>query len=466
GNVKPITSTDIRMEAETVQVIAYDRYAEYRVDFKFVNRGKAQKVKLGFPFNKPPEGDYIPPAAFRAWQDGKPLTVTYAEVDDRIPGWEGWKRDYYLHEATFPHGTTMITVNYLAAPGSTVVGPPEGVAPPPKYADATYNWLAYYPYRVSTGSGWAGTIGTTVIRYSLSSDFLGWGPDEAMSFSSESFRETEPEGDGIQMGYAKPSPGVHQWTFTDYEPKAGESGNSPYDIEFAFWRPQTYDGPPPPWTPVVSVKSSTNLKLGEYAYPAAQAADGNPSSAWAEAAKGSGKGQWVLVKFGQVKAVKEIRVLPGYAKRPELFYKYNRPKRLKIEFSDGTATTITLADRPELQRFPADAEAVTAKVTILDVYRGTTRDETYLSEIEFGTVPAPEFAAFDDLIGGGEGAGNLGAVTPPGGQTTASANAAGGATGSKKRTLPCAPPGFLGLAALGLVLSAAGKRRRGSASDT
>lgn len=316
GNVKPITSTDIRMEAETVQVVCYDRYAEYRVDFKFVNRGKPQKIKLGFPFNKPPEGTYIPPAAFRAWQDGKSLAVTYAEVDEGIPGWEGWKRDYYLHEATFPRGTTMITVSYLAAAGSTVVEPPEGVAPPSDYTDASYNWLTYFPYRVSTGAGWAGTIGTTVIRYSLSSDFLGWGPDEAMRFTSENFASPESESAEVQLGYAKPSPGVYQWTFEDYEPTAGESGTSPYDIEFDFWRPYVYDGTPPAWQPVVSVKGSTNLKLGGYSYPAAQAADGDPSSAWAEAAKGSGKGQWVLVKFGQVKQVKEIRVLPGYAKRP------------------------------------------------------------------------------------------------------------------------------------------------------
>ena len=89
--------------------------------------------------------------------------------------------------------------------------------------------------------------------------------------------------------------------------------------------------------------------------------------------------------------MRELRVLPGYAKRPELFRKYDRPKRLRISYSDDSSQVVMLADDPSLQRFPADVTAKSARVTILDVYRGTVSNETYLSEVEFGTAPAPTF---------------------------------------------------------------------------
>jgi hypothetical protein len=41
GDVYPIANSDIRMEAETVQAVCYRYFAEFRVDFKFVNSGEA-----------------------------------------------------------------------------------------------------------------------------------------------------------------------------------------------------------------------------------------------------------------------------------------------------------------------------------------------------------------------------------------------------------------------------------------
>jgi len=93
------------MESETVQAIVYAQFAEYRVDFRFVNQGAAQTVTLGFPFLVTVSGgDDNAPVAFQAWQDGRPLAVTIgkaASTDDLAqPGSMG----YYLHQATFPPG--------------------------------------------------------------------------------------------------------------------------------------------------------------------------------------------------------------------------------------------------------------------------------------------------------------------------------------------------------------------------
>ncbi len=101
------------MESETVQAICYRDFAEYRVDFLFVNSGAPQTLQLGFPYEVNPEGDSRGGLiAFHAWQDGTPLAVTMGKGPDT------W-HEYYLHQATFPTGKTMISVSYLASPTVT-----------------------------------------------------------------------------------------------------------------------------------------------------------------------------------------------------------------------------------------------------------------------------------------------------------------------------------------------------------
>lgn len=174
--VKPITSSTIRMTAETVQVTMFGYFAEYQVDFQFTNSGDPQTVKLGFPFPLPFEdAAYSPQAAFRAWQDGKRLPVTYQVV----AGANGDRTGYYIHEAVFPPGDTMIRVRYYAVPDTSVRTEDVTVTPPADFAGAS--WMhGSYPYTVSTGAGWAGTIGTSIIRYYVSADAKAWGFERAI----------------------------------------------------------------------------------------------------------------------------------------------------------------------------------------------------------------------------------------------------------------------------------------------
>lgn len=430
-NVKPVTSTTIRMTAETVQVIALQQYAEYQVDFQFENVGSARRVKLGFPFRVPTEQDYTPPAGFRAWKGRTLLPVTYQVVNT-----EGSRIGYYLHEAVFPHGTTMIRVRYFASPDSGVGGGlPDGVAPPARFTPSTSFWGAY-PYTVSTGAGWAGTIGTSVIRYYISPDALLWGVD--VTAKERAALMTDDDGNPntgltkIFLSYTKPAPGIYEWKFTDYEPRPDKYGESPYDIQLPFRLPVDHEETgTAPWAPYATIKESSELEAGGFAYPADQAVDGIPSTAWAEGVRGPGTGQSFQVTFPEDRHVREIRVLPGYAKTAALFYKYNRPKTLVVEFSDGTRKTLRLADEPDLERFSVDTTATWAKVTIGDVYRGTTRDETYLSEIEFGTAKAPIMMAFNDVLDG---------RLPPR-EMTVSTTGTPAPTREKTRTVPARPLG-------------------------
>lgn len=407
GAIKPITVSDIHMESEAVQLILYSSYAAVRVDFTFVNSGPERSVKLGFPFELPYEqqdaSDLPRAAGFRAWQDGKPLSVTWTPPPrgDTEPA-EGYI-GYYMHEATFKTGETMIRVEYLADP-NTQVPTPDIPAPPAKYVDMMSS-QASYEYWVHTGVGWGDTIGKSVIRYTLTDDFQGWGIETAQKkFASQP--ALAPGMGEVALAYERPDANTYQWTFLDYEPTV-EKGQfySKYDTSLHYFQPNWVnkdfeEASLPGWPPdrVVKAEASSYLKLDEYEY-VPDAAFNGIAWAWAEGAKGSGAGEWVKATFAGERTISEIRILPGYAKSPALFAKYNRPKTLTVEFSDGTKKTLALTDEAKLQTFPVSAKATWAKITIGDVYRGTTRDETYISLVDFGKARAPAFKSFEAVMG-------------------------------------------------------------------
>ncbi len=410
GAVRPITVADIRMESEAVQIVAFSRYAAVRVDFRFVNSGRERKVKLGFPFELPYEkadpSDLPAAAAFHAWQDGLPLDVTWTGRSRVGAGTAGIPVGYFVHEATFKPGVTMIRVEYLAEPNSQV--PTPDIPDPPDRYKGVMSSKASYEYWVHTGAGWAGTIGRSVVSFRLSPDFQGWGIDAAQRMAA-----TEPGlpkgGDDILLGYKRPDASTYEWIFSDYEPTIVKGGVlSKYDVSLHYFQPNWYrqnykEAGPSEWTPdrVVKAQASSRLKLGEYEYPA-EAAFAGLTWAWAEGVPGPGAGEWVKATFAGRRHISEIRVLPGYAKSPALFRKYNRPKTLTVAFSDGTSKLIRLADDPTLQRFPVSTDATWAKVTLGGVYRGTTRDETYISMLDFGAT-SRGFASFEQVTGEKQG---------------------------------------------------------------
>lgn len=402
GTVMPMSEDGVRLEAETVQVMLHRRFATYRVDFQFRNEGPPKTLRLGFPFPQggEPESPHVPPASVRAWQDGTPLAVTRDTGTDN-----GDQVEWWLHDVTFKTGDTFVRVEYYAAPTVTAGWPPDEVLMPAGLArDSAF--VAVFPYTVHTGAGWAGTIGKSIIRYTLADDFEGFGIPEMMRYHARSLeRNGMPEHSRVLGSFTNPDPSVYQWVFEDFEPTFTLHEGSPYNVglHVAWPHRQTAspdasfgEGEP---APTERISASSWLDLGEYQYRPDAIYDGYPSSAWAEGANGSGAGEWVRLTFADARNVREVQVLPGYAKRPDLFAKYNRPRTLEVEFSDGTRETLPLRDEPVLQTFPVTAEAEWAQVTIRDVYRGTTRDETYISEIEFAEAATPEFATFEQLMG-------------------------------------------------------------------
>lgn len=396
GALAPLADADVRMEAETIQAIVYDNYAHYRVDFKFVNTGVAKTLKLGFPFQTPSTewNELGAVAGFQAWVDGSRIPVAYETGTDG-----SIKVGYYTHSVTFKRGTTMVRVEYLADTSGTSVGGGDLVKRPAWHTGG-YDYTNWYPYWVHTGAGWRGTIGRTVIRFRLADDCSGFDPARAtLEMAHRDEKATNVP------GFVTLDDRTVQWCYTDYEPTRDKEYTwSPYDVHFGIYKaayPHDEDAPVQVLRTLVKDEDcSSFLTLGEYEYPARNAFS-RVADAWAEGVEGPGSGQWVSASYGAPRDVEEIRVVSGYAKRPDLFAKYNRPKTLRVTFSDGRVRTFELNDTAELQRFAVPKTTTDSiKVEIVDVYPGTTRDETYLSLVDVG-AHSPSFEAFEKVLASG-----------------------------------------------------------------
>jgi hypothetical protein len=389
GGVVPLASTDIRMDSETVQAICYRNFAEYRVDFKFVNDGSSQTLELGFSSADitPPNEAVTPdalvlaqggaPVALRAWQDGRPLKVTRGEGKDLVlsPAWVG----YYLHTATFPHGETMITVSYLAATG-----------------DQYHN---QYEYWLHTGAGWKGPIGKAIVRYRLADSFYDGGILTGPTLPGE-----HPDTYIAPDSYRKLDDRTYQWVFDNLEPTRDD------DIFLISPMPNRLpeefnsggEAAVPAGAGAVAVPGAVSERRGPNAEssdpPGWEAIDGNPATAWGFSAESPDK--WLQLGVQGNQNLREIRILPGRNDSPTSFKEYARPKTIDVNWGTGEKE-ITLKDEPSLQRFDISRKTDSVRLTIVDVYPGTKSNDVYLSEIDLGNAPAPEFDTFANTMAGG-----------------------------------------------------------------
>lgn len=385
GAYYPLSSTDIRMESETVQAVVYRHFAEYRADFLFVNSGAPQTLQLGFPYEVNPEGESRGGLiGFRAWQDGKPLGVTVGKGSVSY-------LEYYVHEATFPTGTTMISVSYMASPTVTAgtrlmeLMPPEFAAIP-----GITGWDAKYDYWLHTGAGWAGTIGTAVVRFTMADDFRGYGMEvkaAQVNVDLGSGYLSEPE------TYVKIGDNTYQWLFENLEPSEAD------DVQLGFTGLYLWDEsvsiPAVMGTVVKMVTSSNPPVTTTNGFDQSWLLlDGSPASGLGL----QGQNPWVKLGVQGDTKIGEIRIVPGNNEAPESFAQYGRPKTVKITLSDGSSSTVTLADEPSVQKFPVSGTAEWVQLDVIDSYPGTKSADVYIADVSFGGRPAPVMESFDALI--------------------------------------------------------------------
>jgi hypothetical protein len=412
GDLYPTANNDIRMEAETVQAICYRYVAEFHVDFEFVNSGDAQTVQLGFPYLAPaPYTGVTPPIGFQAWQDGVPLEVSLAPSTSApttiATGPTPPVESYFLMKASFPPGKTMIAVSYVAQPTWFGYNRLPASTPADVTALSIEGRAAKYDYWLHTGAGWAGTIGKAVVRFQFADDFDGWAvdakaSDPAVKASHILPPTTKPE------TYTRSDASALEWVFEDLEPTEADdivlafSGDAFEMLQSQVILDQHGEMPAAYGALPVPITASGNLA---YHYsrddPSAAkdgwwAVDSSLVNPWGVPAPG--KGAWIKLGVQGDHNLKEIRILPGSIVDAASFMRYGRPKTMRVTLSDGTSSTISLKDEPSLQRFPISGNAEWLKLDILDIYRGTESDDTYISLIDLGTEPAPSFLPFAELI--------------------------------------------------------------------
>lgn len=107
---------------------------------------------------------------------------------------------------------------------------------------------------------------------------------------------------------------------------------------------------------------------------------GNLNYVWAEGVKGQGIGEKLYLKKN---ALSKLYILPGYVsiKRPDLFTKNSRPKKIKIS-TKNKELIFSLLDKPVFQVLDFGTilnEDIT--IEILEVYLGTDFEDTCISSI-------------------------------------------------------------------------------------
>jgi len=133
----------------------------------------------------------------------------------------------------------------------------------------------------------------------------------------------------------------------------------------------------------ITLSASSVLKESGYDYSATCAMDGNSTTAWAEAASGDGVEEWLRLDFGEDCGVSGLQIWAGYQKSDSLFQKNNRPKSIRVTFSDGSSMDFELDDTMNMQSLSFGGKRVTSslKITILSVYPGTAYQDTCITEL-------------------------------------------------------------------------------------
>jgi F5/8 type C domain len=132
---------------------------------------------------------------------------------------------------------------------------------------------------------------------------------------------------------------------------------------------------------IAAVTAKSSYTTPDASFPADNVKDGKSATPWFEGDSGSGVGSWIEVDLGGPRNVTRIGILPGDWSGG--WAKANRPKELEVKFSDGTATTWTLADEYKLQelKLPAAKSTSIIRFKINQIFSGTAFPDTAISEI-------------------------------------------------------------------------------------
>lgn len=133
---------------------------------------------------------------------------------------------------------------------------------------------------------------------------------------------------------------------------------------------------------VATAEASTTIKQNKVANYPIYVFDDDITTNWQEGVDGSGIGQYIDFTLTQSYAVEAMTFKLGNWKEQKYFYGNNRPKTLQID-TDHDSWTVTFPDSwtEFAVKFTSPVEISKIKITIMDVYKGTSWDDTPITDI-------------------------------------------------------------------------------------
>lgn len=355
GNVKPINNNDIQLSSETIDITLFDDYYTVEVNYQFVNRGKEQRVLMGFPSSKE-----IKVIDLKIELNGAKL-----QTQTKPGSWEFDIHSKYLHadptsimEAL--NAFECFEVNFKG-------GETKFIKDSFKQAYAGRSGTFSFYYVLTTGSLWKDKINSIKIHIHTEN------APSTFNLAKASFNgETRSLEKFVQ-------------TYTDIEPIN--------DLFFTVNIYKDFD---------VTMASSVLKPESKINYNAENVKDKNKSTAWVEGVEGYGIGEKISFStnisynYGTILELDSIGIINGYAKSITAFNENSRIKKLIIRASKKSAFdyeegdkplvfVFTLKDTPEIQylRFKTPIVATEIELEIADIFNGSKYKDTAISEIVF-----------------------------------------------------------------------------------
>jgi hypothetical protein len=130
-------------------------------------------------------------------------------------------------------------------------------------------------------------------------------------------------------------------------------------------------------------------------YEVTNLSDAKQGTVWIEGDTGSGLGSWATADLGGEKTLKGFTIWAGCWYSSEFWARYNRPKVITVELSDGSTQEFTLADeqKPQTFTFSSPKKTSSVKIKVKAIFNGNTFNDTAISEIRFDDGAAPPTVA-------------------------------------------------------------------------
>lgn len=140
-----------------------------------------------------------------------------------------------------------------------------------------------------------------------------------------------------------------------------------------------------------TAEASSNLPADRFGqYDGASAIDGQPETAWTEAADGDGIGESLTISLPGTITITRVGVLPGWDHPDGYWTLNNRLQRATLRFSGGEAVTIDLLDTAEMQFYDVGPfRASSVELVIEGVFKGTTYEDTCIGEVAVWGLVTP-----------------------------------------------------------------------------